>query len=281
MHLIYSDGSVSLYVGDARRLDAIPDSTVQLIVTSPPYNVGMKYGDVNDRMPWDEYYGLVGAALGEMYRVLRPGGVLAMVLPHYVHDTGGRLEFVYFKVWELVEKAGFIPRQPIIWAKGWPRKGILISPHCKVGSPANPRLRMVHDVILLASKKRLHRQAGPKGGIRRHPWEVMDWLKDVWVIPTAGARGLSLNHPAAFPPEIPARLIWLFTEPGELVLDPFGGSMTTCIVAKHLGRKAIGVDIVEEYVVSAANRLRQMVFEWATVAEISPTMARKNLPLWK
>ena len=269
MRLLYRDEWVSLYVGDARHLDAIPDGTVQLVVTSPPYNVGLDYNGVDDRLPWDEYYALIEASLREMYRVLRPGGVLALVIPHYVNGGNGRrIEPLYFRVWHLVEEVGFLIRQPIVWAKGWP-PGLLISPNCAVGSPANPNFRQVHELILLASKAHLHRMnTGPFGGRRHQPREVMDWLKDVWLIPTVGGRGgRKPDHPAMFPPEVPARFVLLFTQPGETVLDPFGGSMTTCLVAKRLGRKAIGVDIVEEYVVAAADRMRQMVLPLEVVEE--------------
>jgi len=262
LQLLYRDDLVSLYVGDARCLDAIPDGEVQLVVTSPPYNVGVDYNGLSDMLPWSEYYALIEKALREMHRVLRPGGVLALVVPHYVNDAGNgkRIEPVYFRIWELVEKAGFLIRQPVVWAKGWP-PGLLISPNCAVGSPANPNFRQVHEVIILASKDHLHRlNTGPSGERRSQPRGVLNWLKDVWLIPTVGGRGgRKPEHPAMFPPEIPARLILLFTQPGELVLDPFGGSMTTCLAAKRLGRRAIGVDIVEDYVVAAAGKMRQMV----------------------
>jgi len=277
LRLLYRDDWVELYHGDAREVDRVVKDA-QLCVTSPPYNVGVNYGGMmRDHLPWPEYYAFLEEALTSIYQALRPGGVLALVIPHHVSDRSNgwkRPEPVYLRVWELVEKTGFLIRQPIVWAKGWPHQGVLISPNNAVGSPANPNFRFIHEMILLASKEHLHRlNTGPGGGKRHQPFEYMDWLKDVWVIPTVGGRGgRKPEHPATFPPEIPARLILLFTEPGELVLDPFGGSMTTCLVAKRLGRRAIGVDIVEDYVVAAAGKMRQMVLP----LEIAETRIRQS-----
>ena len=264
MEKAYTDGNIALYVGDARNLYAIAGGEAQLVVTSPPYNVGVEYSGYHDKVPWSEYYALVHSALGEMYRILGPGGVLALVVPHHVNDRGPgrRVEPVYVRVWSLVEEAGFLIRQPIVWVKGWRKQGVIIAPNCAVGSPANPNFRAVHELILLASKDHFHRLGtGSRGGVRWQPQARLDWLKDVWVIPTEGARGGSngKRHPAAFPHEIPSRLIQLFTEPGELVVDPFGGSMTTVEQARLLGRRAIGVDISEADVVKSVERLRQGV----------------------
>ena len=264
------------------RLMPLADSVAQLVITSPPYNVGIDYGEgVSDSLPWAEYYSLIGVAAREIYRILRPGGVLAMVVPHMVNVRGERqrLEPVYLRVWSLVEQAGFLLRKSIIWAKGSYKKAVIISPNMAVGSPANPNFRAVHEVIILANKEHYHRLGtGPKGGRRGQLWGYMDWLKDVWLIPPVrwklGRR--KANYPATFPVEIPTRLILLLSEPGELVVDPFAGSGTTIEVAQLLGRRAVGFDISP--LAASLAKVKQLVL--LAVPEMSETTRGDQLSLF-
>ena len=247
---------------DARHIP-LANSAAQLVITSPPYNVGMDYGEgVSDSLPWEDYYSLIRMATGEIYRILHPGGVLAIVIPHGVNVRGERqrLEPVYLRIWSLMERAGFLLRKPIVWAKGSRQKAVVLSPNMAVGSPANPNFRAVHEVIILGSKEHYHRLGtGPKGGRRGQLWRYMDWLKDVWIIPPVrwklGRR--KANYPATFPAEIPTRLILLLSEPGELVVDPFAGSGTTLKIAQLLGRRAVGFDI--SAVAASLAKVRQPV----------------------
>jgi len=267
---------VTLYHGDMRDVLASLPAEIQLIVTSPPYNVERDYGlEGGDRLPLKEYQAKLRVWLKAMYRILRAGGVLALNLPF---DISMRVQpsdkWIYLKghgeqgniasldetmacfpisAWVQMEalRLGFLPRRSITWAKG-PQEGEAYATSLAMSNVANPFFRPASERILLMSKGQYTR-AGTDGRI--HLKERIDWLKDVWWI--SANDGGRPAHPCPFPLKIPERLILLFTEPGDLVCDPFAGSGTTLIAAQLLGRRAIGVEIVEQWCKLATDRLRQ------------------------
>lgn len=235
-------------------LDLLPEmagSSVDLVVTSPPYNVGLDYaGLVDDRRPWPRYYAWLEEVLAELYRLLKPGGVLALNLPKEVKlpkadlaRLGRRVEKVATRAEAICNRLGYLPRESIVWAKG--PTGLPIAPGHKTGSDNNIYLRSVCEMILLYSKERYYVDGGTgRRGRQAVPWE--DETKDVWWIsPAPGKAG----QPPAFPLEIPLRLINLFTclrlDKGfiPLVLDPFAGRGTTGLAARRLGRAFTGIEI--------------------------------------
>jgi site-specific DNA-methyltransferase (adenine-specific) len=120
-------------------------------------------------------------------------------------------------------------------------------------SAANPVLRDVHEYILVFSKGSFRRPVdGRESTISRD--EFLEWTKSVWTFPAVSAR--QIGHPAPFPEELPRRLIQLYTFKGDVVLDPFAGSGTTCVAARDLGRHYIGYEIDAEYYRLAQARLQ-------------------------
>ena len=125
-------------------------------------------------------------------------------------------------------------------------------------SAANPVLRDVHEYILVFSKDDYARsRAGRKSTIGKEDFLERD--KSVWTFPAASAR--QIGHPAPFPEELPRRLIELYTFEGDVVLDPFCGSGTTCLAAARLGRHYIGYEIHPDYVTLAEKRLSKLKAE--------------------
>ena len=235
--------------GDARAMDAIPDNSVDLVVTSPPYNANKLY---DDDMNLAEYLGLINDVLSECYRVLAPGGRICINVANL-----GRKPYIPMASYvnTLVFEMGFLPRGEVIWNKST-TAGI----SCAWGSfnsASNPHLRDVHEYILIASKGQYRKPREKAERVERsdtmEKQDFMEWTKSIWSFPTASAN--RVGHPAPFPVELPRRCIEMYSFTGDIVLDPFMGSGTTALAAKRNGRQYIGYDINPEYVEMANERL--------------------------
>lgn len=245
----FDDGNVQLWHGDARRMDFIPDNSVELIVTSPPYNVMIQYMDGkkpawNDAMPVDKYLEFTKQWLTEAYRVLCRGGRICVNVPSAcLQSTGSRDAFVAMDVWNIaVKDVGFLPREWITWKKPQALSGVTSWGSWQ--SPSCPFIRDTAEFILVFSKETHKLEAnGRKTDLTRE--EFMRLTSNVW---TMVASNHNNGHPATFPIELPLRCIKLYTYIGDTVLDPFSGSGTTPLAAKMLNRKGIGVDISLRYI---------------------------------
>jgi site-specific DNA-methyltransferase (adenine-specific) len=145
---------------------------------------------------------------------------------------------------------GYFMRGEIIWDKA-----ASSSPSTAWGSwrsPANPVLRDVHEYILIFSKGAFQRQGSPQASTISRD-QFLEWTKSVWHFPAVSAR--KIGHPAPFPEELPYRLIQLYTFQGEVVLDPFVGSGSTCLAALKSGRVYIGYDTHADYLALAQHRI--------------------------
>ncbi len=228
-------------------MSELPDSSVHLMVTSPPYNVGKEY---DENLTLEEYRKFLKRVWKEVKRVLVPGGRACINIANL-----GRKPYISlhtFFIEDMLE-LGFLMRGEVIWNKG--SSG---SPSTAWGSwlsPKNPTLRDVHEYILVFSKG-IFSRANPyrrRSTLSRE--EFLEFTKSVWNIPAAAAS--KVGHPAPFPVELPYRLIQLYTFEGEVILDPFMGSGQTAIAALRSGRNYIGYEINEEYVRLAERRLRE------------------------
>lgn len=239
--------------GDARHLP-LDDESVDCIVTSPPYNVGMPYEGVDDTRGTGEYTADARAWTREMFRVLRDNRrVWVNVVPAATQDDherpagwhSGRTKaprLPLLTLWaDALEEAGF----SLIDFVAWTRIGNNSTAWGSYQSPASPNLRGDWEVVILACKGEYARPTPDewKGWKDDYgPWTPL--VSTVWAFAPAARNG----HPAPFPDELPARAIRLSTWPGETVLDPFAGTGTTVRVAHELGRHGIGVELSTEYV---------------------------------
>jgi DNA modification methylase len=244
-----------IFCKSSERMEELPDCSVHLMVTSPPYNVGKEY---DDDLTLDEYRAFLKRVMAEVYRVLVPGGRACVNLA----NLGRRpyLPLHAFIIQDMLE-LGFLMRGEIIWDKA-----SSASPSTAWGSwcsPQNPTLRDTHEYILIFCKQTFSR-ANPFG---RRPTisreEFLEFTKSVWRFPAEPAT--KVGHPAPFPVELPYRLIQLYTFEGEVVLDPFIGSGTTAIAALKTKRIFVGYDINPDYVSLANQRIetflaQQMLF---------------------
>lgn len=233
-----------LYCKSSETMDELPDHSVHLMVTSPPYNASKEYDE--DRS-LDEYLAFLGRVWAETYRVLAPGGRACINVANL-----GRKPYIPLHVYLIQQMldTGFLMRGEIIW-----NKAASSSPSTAWGSwqsASNPVLRDVHEYILVFSKSSFRRAGqGRESTITRE--QFLEWTKSVWTFPAVPAR--KIGHPAPFPEELPSRLIHMFTFKGDVVLDPFVGSGTTCLAARQTGRRYVGYDTSEEYIRMARQRI--------------------------
>ncbi|RMF59055.1 MAG: site-specific DNA-methyltransferase [Calditrichaeota bacterium] len=236
-----------IFCKSSERMDEIPDNSVHLMVTSPPYNVKKEY---DEDLSLDEYRTLLRAVFKETYRVLVTGGRACINVANL-----GRKPYIPLHAYVIEEmlSLGFYMRGEIIW-----NKASSASPSTAWGSwlsAANPVLRDIHEYILIFSKESFTRKSkGKISTIRKE--EFLEWTKSVWTFPAVSAK--SIGHPAPFPEELPHRLIQLYTFKDDVVLDPFCGSGTTCLAAIKDDRYYIGYEIDPEYVRLAENRLHNL-----------------------
>jgi site-specific DNA-methyltransferase (adenine-specific) len=233
-----------LYCKSSERMEELPDSSVHLMVTSPPYNASKEYDqDLN----LEEYLGLLQSVWQETYRVLAPGGRACINVANL-----GRKPYIplHSYIIDQMVKIGFLMRGEIIWNKASSASASTAWGSWR--SASNPVLRDVHEYILIFSKGSFSReQTGKESTITKEDFLV--WTKSVWNIPAVSAK--KVGHPAPFPEELPHRLIQLFTFKGDVVLDPFVGSGATCLAAKACERKYVGYDINPVYLALAQVRL--------------------------
>ncbi|MEW6686218.1 MAG: site-specific DNA-methyltransferase [Candidatus Edwardsbacteria bacterium] len=235
-----------IFCKTSERMEELPDNSIHLMVTSPPYNVGKEY---DENLTLNEYRAFLKRVWGEVKRVLVPSGRACINIANL-----GRKPYIplhAFIVEDMLD-LGFLMRGEIIWNKA--SSG---SPSTAWGSwlsAKNPTLRDIHEYILIFSKGMFSRgNPGGKSTISKE--EFLEFTKSVWTFSAEPAT--KVGHPAPFPIELPYRLIQLYTFEGEVVLDPFIGSGQAAIAAIKTRRHYVGYDVNKEYVKLAEKRIRE------------------------
>jgi DNA modification methylase len=285
--LISADGSVAshrvvdkLIVGDARLMDDVADSSVALVVTSPPYFAGKEYeealGEHGVPATYLDYLDLLRDVFAECVRKLEPGGRIAVNVANLGRRPYRSLSADVTGI--LQDDLRLLLRGEIIWLKQRGSSG-----SCAWGSfqrPGNPVLRDLTERVIVASKGRFDRAVPAKlRALEGLPSEssmtredFMENTLDVWEIPAESAT--RVGHPAPFPVELPARLIELYTYRGDLVLDPFAGSGTAAVAAVRSARHYVGYDLDESYVRLAETRVSAERQRLANGVQRSPVQVR-------
>jgi DNA modification methylase len=229
---------------DSRSMHQIPDCSVHLMVTSPPYNVGKSY---DENLSLDEYRALLRAVFRETFRVLVPGGRACVNVANL-----GRKPYIPLHALVIEEMAaiGFLMRGEIIWDKS--ASAGTSTAWGSWRSASNPILRDVHEYILVFSKGSFQRAKGERASTIGKE-DFLEFTKSIWRFPAESAK--RVKHPAPFPVELPHRLIQLYTFEGDVVIDPFCGSGSTLVAAKSVGRHYVGFDCSGEYVKIANERI--------------------------
>lgn len=228
----------------SEEMNDLPDCSVHLVVTSPPYNVGKEY---DADLSLAEYRDMLRRVWKEVYRVLVPGGRACI----NVANLGRKpyLPLHAFLIADLLE-LGFLMRGEIIWNKA--SSGSSSTAWGSWLSARNPVLRDAHEYVLVFSRQMYAREStGRTSTLTRE--EFLEYTRSVWTLPAVQAK--SIGHPAPFPVELPRRLVQLYTFSGDVVMDPFMGSGQTAIAALETGRQFVGYEINPEYVALAQQRI--------------------------
>lgn len=244
-NLFPSEYENTTILSSSESMKEIPDNSLHLMITSPPYNVTKEY---DEDLSLKEYLQLLRNVFSETYRVLVYGGRACINVANL-----GRKPYIPLSdyISQIMIEIGYLMRGEIIWHKG-AGAGISMA-WGSWQSAANPVLRDTHEYIMVFSKGSFSRKKpeDKESTITRD--QFMEWTKSVWTINPESAK--KVGHPAPFPVELPYRLIQLYTYNGDIVLDPFMGSGTTAIAALKSERKYIGYDINPEYVKLTEDRV--------------------------
>ncbi|OYD15599.1 methyltransferase [candidate division WOR-3 bacterium JGI_Cruoil_03_44_89] len=254
-----------LIQGDAREMDFIPDESIHLIVTSPPYWILKRYrehpGQLGHIENYEEFVKELSEVWRHCYRVLVPGGRLICVVGDVCLSRRkfGRHRVVPLHANIVVEcrEIGFDNLNPIIWHKISNATYEVNNGTRFLGKPYEPNSIIKNDIEFILMQRK-------PGGYRKPTLEqrrlsMIDkkdynaWFRQFWNIPGASTR----NHPAPFPLELAYRLVRMFSFYGDTVLDPFCGTGTTMLAAMRANRYSIGIEIDPEYCRMALKKLRQ------------------------
>jgi site-specific DNA-methyltransferase (adenine-specific) len=241
-----------IYCQSAEQMSVLPDSSVALAFTSPPYNVGKSY---DDDKSLQSYLDLIKGVGREVYRVLRPGGRYVINIANLGRKPYIPLHMYFYQAHMAV---GFLPMGEIIWRKA---KGA--SGNCAWGSWQSakaPRLRDVHEYLLVFAKQSFSRPDKGVSDIGRD--EFMEATLSIWEIPPESAK--RVGHPAPFPVALAEKVIRLYSYVEDVVLDPFMGSGSTGVAAVLTQRHYVGFDTSEEYCLLASNRIQNTICQNST-----------------
>ncbi|GAB4463401.1 MAG: site-specific DNA-methyltransferase [Bacteroidales bacterium] len=237
-------------LGSAEDMSMIPDNSLHLMITSPPYNVSKEY---DEDLSLKEYLEMLRKVFAETYRVLVNGGRACINVANL-----GRKPYIPLSdyISQMMIEIGFNMRGEIIW-----NKAASASPSTAWGSwmsASNPILRDIHEYILVFSKgdykrERIRQDKELKQNTISKE-DFMEWTKSIWTFNAESAR--KIGHPAPFPIDLPYRLIQLYSFTTDIVLDPFMGSGTTAIAALKSNRNYVGFEISEDYITLTKQRVK-------------------------
>lgn len=241
-----------LIIGDCRTMQEIPDESVHLVVTSPPYfNAPFDYKDLFKT--YDDYLELLSSVAKELFRVVKNGRIVVINIDDML--IKGEKFPIVADVTKIFQNAGFRYRDRIIWKKpdGYlrisRRSGVLLqNPYPMYFYPDN-----LLESILIFQKGKFDYKSIPKEVKEASKIDIKEFIDNKWYMTLWEMTNVLPNSPlekgiAAFPEELPYRIIKLFSYKGETVLDPFVGSGTTMKVARMLGRNSIGIEIDESLI---------------------------------
>jgi len=275
-------------------LKLLPSGSIDLVITSPPYNVDHKYDTYNDNLKEEEYFLFIKDVFLEIYRVLKDDGRICVNVPFAIKNMSTkRVSFLAPKITQILNEIGFNDFEMITWHKG---KNInhFQGNNTAWGSwksPSTPNFRPMGEAILVFYKKeRSHK--GNKENIDITGEEFKDWTKNSWYVEnsdyyyddiiTVANTKKSADHPATFPTELVERLIKVYSYKEDVILDPFNGLGATTFCANKLSRKFVGIEISKKYCEVARSRIIEIktnpwFYDGMTKDLVNKTINKKDL----
>lgn len=254
----FQHDKITIFNSDILSLPTIKNESIDLIVTSPPYGVDIKYGNYDDNIPYSEYLEFTKKWLEKCYALAKEDGRLCLNVP--LDKNKGGQQSVCADITTLAKDVGWKYHATIIWNEQ------NISRRTAWGSwlsASAPYVIAPVEVILVMYKERWKKIKKGISDITRD--EFLEWTNAVWNF--SGESRKRIGHPAPFPVELPKRCVKLFSYVTDTVLDPFLGSGTTLLACHQNNRKGIGVDINKEYCKLAVKRLNEIGFFQKTLSE--------------
>lgn len=245
--LYFQKNDITILNDDILKTSSIESGSVDLIVTSPPYNVDIQYNSHKDDVSYAEYLEFSEKWMGQCYEFLKDDGRFCLNVP--LDKNKGGQQSVGADFTSLAKKIGYKYHSTIIWNEG------NISRRTAWGSwmsASAPYVIAPVELIVILYKNNWKKTSGSKkSDITRD--EFMNWTNGLWTF--NGESKKRIGHPAPFPLELPRRCIKMFSYVDDLVLDPFMGSGTTLIAVGMTGRRGIGVDVDKGYCKLAQTRI--------------------------
>lgn len=251
--------------GDARDLSFLPDESIHLVITSPPYWNLKRYNENPDQIghieDYESFLHEIRLVWEHVFRILVPGGRLVCVVGDVCVSRrrfGRHLVFpLHADICVLCRKIGFDNLNPIIWHKIANASFEVENGSKFLGKPYEPNAIIKNDMEFILMQRKPGGYRKPSEEQRRlskiDKKDFDTWFQQIWHITGASTR----NHPAPFPLELATRLVRMFSFHEDTVLDPFCGTGTTMIAALRYGRNSIGIDIEPEYCRMAARYLKK------------------------
>ncbi len=244
--LFFHNNSIWIYNDDFLKTDCLKDNSIDLIITSPPYNVDIHYNSYDDKISYGEYLNFTEKWLAKCFKLARDDGRFCLNIP--LDKNKGGQQSVCADITTIAKQVGWRYHSTIIWNEQ------NISRRTAWGSWLSARAPYVIapvEVIVILYKKYWKKINNGKSDITKK--EFIEWTSGVWNF--MGESRTRVGHPAPFPVELPRRCIKLFSFVGDIVLDPFLGSGSTLLACLQNNRKGIGVDIDKNYCELAKKRL--------------------------
>lgn len=243
----YKTDSLAIYQDDILKTDCVKKESIDLIITSPPYNIDIKYNSHDDKISYEDYLTFTKKWVAKCYKLTKEDGRFCLNMP--LDKNKGGQQSVYADIITVAKKAGWKYHTTIIWNEQ------NISRRTAWGSwlsASAPFVIAPVEVIAVLYKNNWKKTSGSRvSDINKK--EFMEWTNGVWNF--SGESKKRVGHPTPFPIELPRRCIKLFSFVGDTILDPFLGSGSTLIACALTGRRGIGIEVDPSYCELAKQRL--------------------------
>lgn len=245
-----------------KGMKLMPDNTIDLIITSPPYNVGVQYDSYNDLLSKKEYFKFMEQWLNEGFRILKNDGRLAINLPFEINmkkQNKGRV-FLMGEIWNIMQQIGYNWAGMALLKEKAPHR-VKHSAWGSFNSPSAPYIYNPTEGVIIAYKKQWKKEyKGISYFNKSNQQEFINLCSGIWDY-SADTKPQTI---ATYSLDFPLKILKILSWENDIVLDPFIGSGTTAVACKKLKRKYIGFEISKKYYEIAEKRISQEYFNFTT-----------------